>query len=958
MELPASPEKCTESEIGSCLPKDSPPLSQQGENKPKNFIRGIREVLSFRGNTSKLAKEKLPEAKMDGDKTEISGRNGKMEVPSQPESPAKSTESEGVQCPPEDCPSLHKQGETEPKSFIRGIRETLSTRKRKSQSLKEKLSDTNTDGHRTETRETDGEMEPTAEPKSPAKHTDGEEASKSAEEKSTEVNVGEDKAEIREADGEMELPSEPRSLAKHTEGSEDGKCLLKEKEPQNINKIIRMSLRKGRSKSLKEKSVEPKLDETKTEIREKEKEEKMEPSVNYTEGEGYPHLSHQGEDEPKKFKPIRSLSLMGSASKPVKEQSAEEADPSWSSKSFSFLKKKKTSLPKESKEPEEEEEEEDHVQNEPLSVMQINELTKNGQLLESFKNIKGLERELLAEIDAKKYEDNPKECIVKAKDIDLLYDLVSKAIQRIVEETLELPRVDAKALNTLVTLIAEEEKAHAGATSITAPSEAVSNLGLARNWRQLWEDTVKRSVEIRVSKVPVPLKEDNTSWLSIHLGYLKEVVRTDLLTIKHWVHKCYPPDYSVGDAYLKAFHKALSLHLQSILEEDESLGCNQFYAVLNWVTNIYRSENLLGCPDLKPEIKTEALPDLLTSEDLDKLKSNYVNSVQQETKNCLENILMLETKEKWKGQPDERKNPYDSSLSYDIQTLAKQHRKVAGCICEKVEDAVLKGIVKEVTEFLPRFGKAFLDQAKDHPHFLMFMMAYLNSFQDLRMNLQATFHINCEELEKTLAGLMLRYRKCFLNKLKLETQPMFKKILSQAWVVSGGTFDSFIIKILSIIEESSEHLKHLQEPICKDFLNEVHKDVVKEYITRTLKPRGRMRKTKRDEVSKIMSQDATAINNTMQHLGSTSDWLAPAIEYIARIIGEEEKPRIKDHINCLYQDYPDIRKEHIVAVLALRGLSRNKRQAIADHMKQPSEESGHRTLFAEIEVPRTTQCFF
>ncbi|XP_033028831.1 exocyst complex component 3-like protein 4 [Lacerta agilis] len=654
---------------------------------------------------------------------------------------------------------------------------------------------------------------------------------------------------------------------------------------------------------------------------------------------------------------IRELELDGKCIKPVKEQSAEEVEPSRSSKRLSFLKKVKTSLPKESKEPEEEEEEEDNVQNEPLSVMQINELIKNRQLLEAFENIKGLERELLAEIVAKKYEDNPKECIVKAKDVDLLYDSVSKAIQHIVEETLELPRVNAKALNTLVTLIAEEEKAHAGATSIAAPSEAVSHLGLARNWRQLWGDAVKQSVEIRVSKVPVPLKEDNTSWLSIHLGYLKEVIRKDLLTIKHWVHKCYPPDYSVSDAYLKAFHEALSLHLQSILE-DESLGYNQFYAVLNWVTNVYHSENLLGCPDLKPEIKTEALPDLLPSEDLDKLKSNYVNSVQQEIKNCLENILMLETKEKWKGQPDERKDQYDSLLSYDIQTLAKQHRKVAGCICEKVEGAVLKGIVKEVTEFLPRFGNAFLDQAKDHPHFLMFMMAYLNSFQDLRMNLQATFYINCEELEKTLAGLMLRYRKCFLNKLKLETQPLFNKILSQAWVVSGGTFDSFIMKILSVIEESSEHLKHLKEPVCKDFLNEIHKDVVKEYITQTLKPRRRMWKMKRDEVSKIMTQDATAINNTMQHMGSTFDWLTPAIEYIAKIIGEEEKPQINDHVKSLYQDYPDIRKEHIVAVLALRGLSRNKRRAIADQMKQPSEESGCRVLFAEIEVPRTTTCFF
>ncbi|XP_062974167.1 exocyst complex component 3-like protein 4 [Elgaria multicarinata webbii] len=604
---------------------------------------------------------------------------------------------------------------------------------------------------------------------------------------------------------------------------------------------------------------------------------------------------------------------------------------------------------------------EDCVHKEPLSVMEMHELIQKRQLLKAFKNITALETELLAERDAKKYEDNPKEYNVKVKDVTLLYDSISKEIQCIVEETLDQPREDV--LTSLVALIEEEEKTHAGAANTTVPSEPGSLLGLARNWRELWGKTVTESVKARVLKVPIPLKEE-PSWLSVHLGYLKNVIRGDLLTIKLWAHQCYPPDYDVCNTYLKAFHGALSPHLQSILEENSSLEFNEYYAVLDWVTNVYHSEDFLGHPDLKPEMKTEDLPNLLTPQALDKLKNDYINSIKLKTKSCFENILLLETNEKWDSEeePEALQSQYHSSLSFDIQTIIGQHMKASGSICKKLETAVLENSLKEVIEFIPRFGKAFLewDKMKDHPQSVPFMVAYINSFHDLRIGLRENLNVSCKELEKTVANETLRWRKYFLNKLRLNTKPMFKKILSQAWILNGGTLDSLIMKILLDIENFSNHLIHLKKPICTDFLNEVHKYVVKEYITQTLKSKYKIKSRKRKEISKIMTQEATAISNTMRHLGSTSDWLFPAIPHIADIIGEKKKSRIKDYIDKLTSDYPDIRKEHILAVLALRGLSRKRRNSIAHHVDQPSEEldsGSHQTLFAEIELGNTILCF-
>lgn len=599
----------------------------------------------------------------------------------------------------------------------------------------------------------------------------------------------------------------------------------------------------------------------------------------------------------------------------------------------------------------------DCVKKEPLSVMQINELIEKRQLLEAFENIKDLEMELLSERDSKKHENNSQEYMVRAKDVDLLYASISKKIQDMVEETLALPKVDTMALTSLVTLIEKEENVHSEAAKVAASSEPISRLGTARNWRELWKETVQESVKGRVLNVPIPLKEDNSSWLSIYLGYLKIVIKEDLLRIKLWVQKCYSPDYSVFDTYMEAFHRALSLHLQSILQD--TLKYHEYHAVLNWITNVYRSDDFLGHPDLKPEIKVEDLPDLLTPEVLEKLNNDYIHSVKLQIKNCLDNILNLERKEKWNAeeQPESVPNQCCSSLSLDIQTIIGEYTKMSGNIYKSLEMEVLKISLQEVKEFIPRFGSAFLecDKVKDRPQFVPLIVAYINNFHDLKMGLQTKFNVNHKDLE-ILTGLMLKYKKCFFNKLKLETQPMFKKILRRAWIVTSKSPDSCIKKILLVVEDYSKHLIQLKEPFHKDFLNEVHRFVIKAYITQILKPRSSMRETKRKEVSKIMEKEAATIDQTMTVLGSSSDWLSLAIPYIAKIIGEKKKHVIKEYIKDLCSAYPDIGKEHIIAILALRGLQRSKSEFIADHMDGQSEES-HKRLFAEIELRNASQCF-
>ncbi|NXG46967.1 EX3L4 protein, partial [Psilopogon haemacephalus] len=533
----------------------------------------------------------------------------------------------------------------------------------------------------------------------------------------------------------------------------------------------------------------------------------------------------------------------------------------------------------------------------------INELIQKKQLLEAFASIKYLEDETIAERDAEKYVANPQEFERKSRDVDLLYNSITKAIKSIVVGTLEQPAVDVTMLTSLVTLIAREEAAHPNTASLAGPGSDL--LGTPRKWREEWRKAIHESARIRVSRVPMASKEEDSSWLNLHLGFLQKHLSEDLVKIKFSVKQCYPEEYQVCDTYVEAFHKAIASHFQAL--SHRLLEFNELRIMLDWVANTYLSELFLGHPDLKPEVKTENLSLLLTPDDWVKLKNNYMASAKGKIKSCFENILRLEVTEKWEKEdhPEVKENLYYSSLSFDIQWIIGEHVKMSGAISRSLEIKMLELCLAELQEFIPRFGEKFSrwSTAQDSPIFAPYFTAYINSFHDLMSGLETVFEVNTEDLQKILAALTRKFTNTFFNKLRTKTQPLFKKILSRDWILATESPGS----LASAVSQFSKHLQHMRQPQGQELLHDIHKYVVREYIAQVIRPRRKMNRETRQIVSKKMSKEARILNDMFIDQGSGSDWLLPAIYHIANIIGEDRKDNIKEYIKELCQDYPDIR---------------------------------------------------
>ncbi|XP_070105292.1 exocyst complex component 3-like protein 4 isoform X3 [Equus caballus] len=543
---------------------------------------------------------------------------------------------------------------------------------------------------------------------------------------------------------------------------------------------------------------------------------------------------------------------------------------------------------------------------EPKAGKSVADLIAQRQLLAAFEQLRHLETRLVAEKASRTFEQDPTGFARRAMDVCLHYDGLAAEIGAVVRETLGPDGVDAAALAELARVVRAEEEAH------PAPPADGDFLLTPRRWRQHWEDAVRRSAQERVQLAgagEAPGAAEGASGLPGLLDELGGLVRRDLQRVQREVQPAYAAaGFPVWEAYLRAFHAAVAQRLQELARD--ARGCEQLYVLLHWVANVYGSPDFLGTSDLA--LPAEPLPPLLAPEVWARLESDYASSLE----------------------------------------LVAQQVKVSGAISAELEATTLRICARALGLFVPRFEKVCLEsELLSEPH----LGANINACEELRTSLLARFPGTFEELEKPLMVATCNFQKRLLQGLQRDVQPLFKVLCTRAWLTQD-----VLLPLMDKVVAFALHLEHVAPPWAQETLQEVHRYVIREYLAQVLRPRDRFRGIERMTASQKMGLEAQAIGDTFQGLGSEATWLGQAIPCVADILGETDKDNIQRHLETLIGSYPDIRQDHVLAILALRRLGRRRNQRLLQHAQNllrvaakaggSGAAVGH-VLFEEIEVP-------
>lgn len=205
--------------------------------------------------------------------------------------------------------------------------------------------------------------------------------------------------------------------------------------------------------------------------------------------------------------------------------------------------------------------------------MQINNLIQMEVLEEAHLNLLALRMEFNKERE-KCGEDSPMELAKKEKDLNILYGNLREKINTIVRDSNSLPSRNKALLVHVARIIQEEER------------RAEEPGGLQSSWMEVWREAVAEGVQVKVGKVHLEPREQNTSWLAVHLGLLGKTIVEDLENVKKELRSSYPPSFKVFSTYVKSYHRVVGQHLKTL--ERQVTVLKDLYALLDWIINGYK----------------------------------------------------------------------------------------------------------------------------------------------------------------------------------------------------------------------------------------------------------------------------------------------------------------------------------------------------------------------------------
>nr|XP_013000398.1 exocyst complex component 3-like protein 4 isoform X1 [Cavia porcellus]XP_013000399.1 exocyst complex component 3-like protein 4 isoform X1 [Cavia porcellus]XP_013000400.1 exocyst complex component 3-like protein 4 isoform X1 [Cavia porcellus] len=633
----------------------------------------------------------------------------------------------------------------------------------------------------------------------------------------------------------------------------------------------------------------------------------------------------------------------------------------------------------------------------------VADLIAEQHLMAAFEHLRDLETRLVAEKTSSAVQD-PTGFARRAMDVSLHYDRLADEMRAIVRETLGPEGVPAAKLTELALMVRAEEEAH------SEPPSGGDYVRVPRHWRKHWEDAVLQSAQERVrqaakstgegttGEIATPGAAEGVPGLAQLLTDLGGVVRRDLQKVHREVQPAYAAaGFPAWETYLRAFHSEVAQRLQELVPK--ARGYEQLYLLLDWVTNVYGSPDFLDVSELE-------LPPVLAPEAQAQLERDCAHALESKISGCLDCILQLEQR-RWAEaeDPEVLQGQYHATLSTDIHMLVVEHVKASSAISAKLEATTLRlcaqqlclfvprcacisgelewgwevctpqgsecytrrcgalrarpgvwveseGAQSEALHALPRFEKALLESGvASEPH----LGAYINSCEELRTSLLARFPGSLEEVEKPLVVAVSSFQKHLLQGLQRDMQPLFRSVYTNDWLSQDK-----LCPLLDKVKAFAHHLTLVTPPVAQETLEEVHRFVVREYLAQVLRPRKHFRGEERLRGSERMNEDAQAISETFQDLGSEAKWLNQAVPCVAEILGERYKDDIKCHLETLIRSFPDIRQKHVLAILALRRLGRRRNQHLLQH-SQGLLGAGARAgsvgptrklvLFEEIMVP-------
>ncbi|NXM25154.1 EX3L1 protein, partial [Oxyruncus cristatus] len=540
-----------------------------------------------------------------------------------------------------------------------------------------------------------------------------------------------------------------------------------------------------------------------------------------------------------------------------------------------------------------------------------------------------------------------------------LNETLAKQLWDIVGSSLRLVREDPVLFVTAVRIIEREEK-----IDDTLLLEATFlPPGRPKGWRQKFYHVLQDT--ITGARFHAARVDAEGPGLARHLAALQKDIVSELRVVKDLMVQCVPAHYNILGVCTTTYHQALTSHLQEILRED--LDKQGLFLLLEWALHVYHSPEMMGHPDLLPEVDVSALGPLMSPDLVDQTERRYVVKVKASVLEWMQRTLEVEFKEWFREEEPETDHQgfFQSALPVIVMQMLNENIQVASLINDSLQQKVYNMALEELEAFLGRLREALVQCGKEHQqdravpkYYVSYLLAMLNNNLALS-NSVSSLHPDTahREVPASLRAALDRMQKkacqLLLEELLLDLQPLCLQLPSRKWL-SGSQL--IISSMCEVIDKYAKDFSRVRKPVFTLLLMESELLVASQYL-RALMQRKVVCKSEeeRGQLCDRLLQDATQLRELFCGLGlEQSQQSLEAVFALRELICLKDPALLSLEVLGFITKYPDASDEHISTLLDLRGdVSKEVRHVVLEMMAQHPQllPEGYRPIFSTIPVP-------
>ncbi|XP_020661885.1 exocyst complex component 3 isoform X1 [Pogona vitticeps] len=617
----------------------------------------------------------------------------------------------------------------------------------------------------------------------------------------------------------------------------------------------------------------------------------------------------------------------------------------------------------------------------PEIVQKTQDLIEQGQLLQAHRKLMDLEcsrDDLMYEqyrMDSKNTHDMN---LIDNYfgDMQKLSEELAKQLWMVIQRSLVTVRRDPTLLVSVVRIIEREEKIDRRMLDRKKQTGFIPP-GRPKKWKEKMFNVLDRTVTTRIEGTQADTRESDKMWLVRHLEIIRKYVLDDLLVAKNLLDQCFPPHYEIFKKLLHMYHQALSIRMQDLASED--LEANEIVSLLTWVLNTYKSVEMMGNPQLAPEVDVNSLQPLLSQEVVDDLLSTYMSTLTSNIIGWLRKALETDKKD-WLGanEPEaDQDGYYQTTLPAIVFQMFEQNLQVATQISEDLKIKVLHLCLQQMSSFLSRYKEEahsykeeHLRNRQDHPCYVQYMVAIINNCQTFKESIislkkkylnpvmEEIMTSSHASIDAVLDDVAKEGCSSLLDEVFMDLEPHLSELMTKKWL--GGS--NAVGTICVTVEDYFNDFAKIKKPYKKKMTVECHRRVVVEYIKAIMSKRITFKTAEeRKQGAERMKTEAEQFRFLFKKLaagsGEDTEGLCSVIEAIAEVFKLTDPSLLYLEVSTLVSKHPDIRDDHIAALLTMRGdASREMKQTIIETLdKGPSQPSpNYVPIFKDVTVSTLT----